>query len=84
MSLIAVRKFACILVFVHMVLSPAEAELNVSQDHIIQRGTMHRWSNPSKTKPARFVACALPCVPFDIAGEKLKEVHVPNKPASKL
>lgn len=84
MSSIAVRKFAYILVFVHMIPLPAEPRLNASQDHIIQRGTMHRWSNPSKTKPARFVACALPCVPFDIAGEKLKEMHVPNKPASKL
>jgi len=46
------------------------------QDHIVQRGTMHRWSNPSKTQPARFVAVTLPCVPFDIAGEQLKEVHI--------
>ncbi|KAF7196961.1 Ascochitine biosynthesis cluster protein 2, partial [Pseudocercospora fuligena] len=52
--------------------------------HIVQRGTNHRWSNPSKDKPARFVACTLPCVPFDIAGQELKEVHVPNTPRSKL
>ncbi|KAI5357606.1 Putative rmlC-like cupin domain superfamily, rmlC-like jelly roll protein [Septoria linicola] len=52
-------------------------------DHIVQRGTMHRWSNPTD-KPARFVACAIPCVPFDIAGQQLKEVHLPNKPKSKL
>ncbi|KAK4495284.1 hypothetical protein PRZ48_013614 [Zasmidium cellare] len=53
-------------------------------DHIIQRGTMHRWSNPSKDKPARFVACTIPCVPFDIAGKPLEEVHVPNPRSSKL
>ncbi|KAK5115706.1 hypothetical protein LTR62_000795 [Meristemomyces frigidus] len=47
-------------------------------DHIVQRGTMHRWSNPSTTLPARFVACTLPCIPFDVAGEKLKEVHLPQ------
>ncbi|KAK3074054.1 hypothetical protein LTR53_003833 [Teratosphaeriaceae sp. CCFEE 6253] len=46
-------------------------------DHIVQRGTMHRWSNPSDSVPARFVACTLPCIPFDIAGEQLREVHHP-------
>ncbi|EME86975.1 uncharacterized protein MYCFIDRAFT_122414, partial [Pseudocercospora fijiensis CIRAD86] len=45
----------------------------LSTDHIVQRGTYHRWSNASKDKPARFVACTLPCVPFDIAGQELKE-----------
>ncbi|KAK5704168.1 hypothetical protein LTR97_003181 [Elasticomyces elasticus] len=49
--------------------------LTVLQDHIVQRGTMHRWSNPSATEPARFVACTLPCVPFDIAGQTLMEFH---------
>ncbi|TKA69730.1 hypothetical protein B0A55_05278 [Friedmanniomyces simplex] len=55
-------------------------------DHIVQRGTMHRWSNPSETEPARFVACTLPCIPFDIAGEELREVHLPSptKRGSKL
>ncbi|KAK5699373.1 hypothetical protein LTR17_023303 [Elasticomyces elasticus] len=48
-------------------------------DHIVQRGTMHRWSNPSATEPARFVACTLPCVPFQIAGETLTEIHLPAK-----
>ncbi|KXL47817.1 MAG: hypothetical protein FE78DRAFT_163586 [Acidomyces sp. 'richmondensis'] len=47
-------------------------------DHIIQRGTMHRWLNALKTNPARFVACTIPCVPFDIAGKELEEIHIPN------
>ncbi|KAK3699211.1 hypothetical protein LTR37_016572 [Vermiconidia calcicola] len=51
----------------------------VPGDHIVQRGTNHRWSNPSKTEPARFVACTIPCIPFDIAGEELKEVHIPSE-----
>lgn len=47
-------------------------------DHIVQRGTNHRWINASNTEPARFVAVTLPCVPFDIAGKMLEEVHTPN------
>lgn len=45
-------------------------------DHIIQRGTMHKWINASKTNPARFVAVTLPCEPFEIAGKMLEEVHL--------
>jgi hypothetical protein len=46
------------------------------QDHIIQRGTMHKWYNASKTEPARFVAVTLPCKPFLINGKDLAEEHV--------
>ena len=51
------------------------ARLNTysDQDHIVQRGTMHRWSNASQTEPARFVAVTLSCEPFDIAGQQLEE-----------
>ncbi|KAF2209449.1 hypothetical protein CERZMDRAFT_100243 [Cercospora zeae-maydis SCOH1-5] len=52
-------------------------------DHIVQRGTMHRWSNPTD-KPARFLACVVPCKPFDIAGEQLKEQFLPDPPKAKL
>jgi len=53
-------------------------------DHIVQRGTNHRWHNASKTEPARFVAVTLSCEPFDIAGKKLEEVHRPNEVQEKL
>ncbi|SMR62177.1 unnamed protein product [Zymoseptoria tritici ST99CH_1E4] len=53
-------------------------------DHVIQRGTMHRWTNASKDKPARFVACSLPCEPFDVGGKMLKEVHLPREKKAKL
>jgi len=46
------------------------------QDHIVQRGTNHRWINASKTEPARFLAVTMPCEPFDVAGKQLKEVHM--------
>lgn len=49
------------------------------QDHVVQRGTNHRWHNVSKTHPARAIAVTLPCIPFDIAGEMLKEVHITSK-----
>ncbi|PPJ52343.1 hypothetical protein CBER1_09841 [Cercospora berteroae] len=54
-------------------------------DHIVQRGTMHQWHNPTD-KPARFVACVVPCKPFDIAGEQLSEQHLSDdtKPKAKL
>jgi quercetin dioxygenase-like cupin family protein len=52
--------------------------LTVLQDHVIQRGTLHRWYNGSKTEPARFVAVTLPCVPFEIpgTGKMLTEEHL--------
>ncbi|KAF1839311.1 hypothetical protein BDW02DRAFT_515254, partial [Decorospora gaudefroyi] len=37
-------------------------------DHVVQRGTMHRWVNPSETEPARVLAVTLPCEPFVIPG----------------
>ncbi|OQV07132.1 Cupin domain-containing protein [Cladophialophora immunda] len=53
-------------------------------DHIVQRGTMHRWHNASKTEPARFIATTVSCLPFDIAGKQLEEVHLPREPQEKL
>ncbi|KAJ9615709.1 hypothetical protein H2200_001786 [Cladophialophora chaetospira] len=53
-------------------------------DHIVQRGTMHKWHNASKTQPARFIATTISCVPFDIAGKQLEEVHIPHQPQEKL
>ncbi|KAF2117801.1 hypothetical protein BDV96DRAFT_644141 [Lophiotrema nucula] len=44
-------------------------------DHIIQRGTLHKWINNSTTEPARFIAVTVPCAPFEIpgTGENLEE-----------
>ena len=54
-------------------------------DHVIQRGTMHKWWNGSQTEPARLIAVILPCEPFTIPGtqEVLKEVHVDGSGAEK-
>ncbi|KAL6230271.1 hypothetical protein BDW75DRAFT_244984 [Aspergillus navahoensis] len=41
-------------------------------DSVIQRGTLHKWVNPSFEKPARFVATLLASKPFDI-GEMVVE-----------
>ncbi|KAM5358171.1 hypothetical protein ACJZ2D_015534 [Fusarium nematophilum] len=46
-------------------------------DHIIQRSTMHRWSNPSKDHPARVIATVLPCEPFMVVGQTVQESHLP-------
>lgn len=47
-------------------------------DHVIQRGTMHKWYNGSSTDPARFVAVTLSCELFEIpgTGEVLAEQHL--------
>lgn len=52
---------------------------------MIQRGTMHKWYNASKTEPARFVAVTLPCEPFKIpgTGEMLEEQHLEGTGAQK-
>ncbi|EEU33623.1 uncharacterized protein NECHADRAFT_9911, partial [Fusarium vanettenii 77-13-4] len=42
-------------------------------DHIIQRATMHRWSNPSNDQPARIIATVLPCEPFKVIGQTVQE-----------
>jgi quercetin dioxygenase-like cupin family protein len=56
---------------------------DVLQDHVIQRGTMHKWYNASKTEPARFLGVTMPCEPFEIAGKMLEEVHVKGTGALK-
>jgi hypothetical protein len=45
-------------------------------DHVVQRSTMHKWTNPSATEPARFVAVIVPAVGFEIGDGKggVKEV----------
>jgi quercetin dioxygenase-like cupin family protein len=60
-------------------------------DHVIQRGTMHKWWNGSQTEAARFVAVTLPCESFELPGlgKMLKEEHVegsgaPQNDGSKL
>ncbi|EUC34362.1 hypothetical protein COCCADRAFT_93528 [Bipolaris zeicola 26-R-13] len=47
-------------------------------DHVVQRGTMHKWINGSDTEPTRFIAVTVPCEPFKIPGtdKMLQEVHV--------
>lgn len=47
----------------------------IFQDHIVQRGTNHRWINASQTEWARAIAVTLPCVPFKVGEEMLREVH---------
>jgi hypothetical protein len=48
-------------------------------DHVVQRGTLHKWHNPSDTEPTRFIAVILPCEPFEIPGTNgkvLAEEHI--------
>lgn len=52
-------------------------------DHVVQRGTMHKWINGSDTEPTRFIAVTVPCEPFKIPGtdKMLQEVHVEGSEA---
>lgn len=47
-----------------------------SRDHIIQRATMHRWSNASKDQPARLMGILLPSAEFRVAGKSIEEQHL--------
>ncbi|KAK6366316.1 hypothetical protein, variant [Exophiala oligosperma] len=66
----------CVIGEIEHELDSGEVVLLKPGDHIVQRGTNHRWRNASKTKPARFVAVTVACEPFEIAGKMLEEVHV--------
>ncbi|KAF2677211.1 hypothetical protein K458DRAFT_162372 [Lentithecium fluviatile CBS 122367] len=58
----------CVIGHVRMELDGGEMLDLRPGDHVIQRGTMHKWYNGSRTEPARFVAVTLPCEPFEIPG----------------
>lgn len=51
-------------------------------DHVVQRGTMHKWWNGSKTEPCRLIAVVVAAdegtkIPDGKGGERqLKEEHV--------
>jgi quercetin dioxygenase-like cupin family protein len=46
-------------------------------DVVVQRATMHRWSNPSEDEAARFVAVIVPAEEFEVPGlGKVAEEHV--------
>ncbi|KAH0831436.1 hypothetical protein AYO21_06434 [Fonsecaea monophora] len=74
----------CVIGEIEHELDGGERVLLKPGDHIVQRGTMHRWHNASKTKPARFIATTVSCVPFDIAGKQLEEIHLPPDSQEKL
>jgi quercetin dioxygenase-like cupin family protein len=42
---------------------------------VVQRGTIHRWRNPSPTVPCRIVFVLIEAPPVRIAGEPLPELQ---------
>ncbi|KAF1940801.1 hypothetical protein EJ02DRAFT_405858 [Clathrospora elynae] len=52
-------------------------------DHVIQRGTMHKWHNGSETEAARLIGVTLPCEAFEIpgTGKMLAEEHIAGSEA---
>ncbi|KAF2809585.1 uncharacterized protein BDZ99DRAFT_388172 [Mytilinidion resinicola] len=56
----------CVLGVVKMELDGGEVVTLHPGDHVIQRGTMHKWINGSETESARFVAVTLPCEVFEL------------------
>ncbi|KAF2471572.1 uncharacterized protein BDR25DRAFT_367270 [Lindgomyces ingoldianus] len=75
----------CVLGVVKMELDGGEMLTLNPGDHVIQRGTLHKWHNGSQTEPARFIAVTLPCEPFEIpgTGRMLKEEHLEGSGAQK-
>ncbi|MCJ1299958.1 hypothetical protein MMC08_002752 [Hypocenomyce scalaris] len=47
-------------------------------NHIIQRGTNHRWRDASSTKPARILAVTMACEPLILPVKKLKKPGLLN------
>lgn len=43
---------------------------------MVQRGTMHRWRNMSKDKPARFVGVLINADAIEVNGKPIKEEHI--------
>lgn len=41
---------------------------------IVQRGTIHRWRNPSATVPCRIVFVLIEAAPYQVAGRPLEEL----------
>jgi len=47
-------------------------------DTIVQRATMHQWTNPSDTEYARMVWVMCPIEPLEVNGDELKEQWGPR------
>ncbi|KAL4866563.1 hypothetical protein BDV12DRAFT_199043 [Aspergillus spectabilis] len=47
-------------------------------DSVIQRGTLHKWLNPSNDKPARFVATLLSSEPFTVGDKPAQPIWIPK------
>ncbi|ORY10855.1 hypothetical protein BCR34DRAFT_337798 [Clohesyomyces aquaticus] len=75
----------CVLGTIKMELDGGEILHLNPGDHVIQRGTMHKWINGSQTEAARFIAVTLPCNEFEIpgTGKMLKEEFVKGTGAKK-
>ncbi|KAH8688965.1 hypothetical protein BGW36DRAFT_442084 [Talaromyces proteolyticus] len=48
-------------------------------DSIVQRGTLHKWVNPSSDNPARFVATLLASNPFKLGETVVRPVWIPKE-----
>ncbi|KAI5917610.1 hypothetical protein F4810DRAFT_695601 [Camillea tinctor] len=68
----------CVSGEVYHELDSGEKVLLKPGDHIIQRGTMHRWINASKVLPARVLAVLLPCESFKVGDKFIEEEHIFN------
>lgn len=58
---------------IDMILDSGEVQSMKRGDIAVQRGTMHRWINTSKTEWARMVYILQDCAPLEVDGKTLKE-----------
>lgn len=57
-----------------------ETHLKYPGDTVIQRGTMHAWRNPSRTRSARWISVLMAANPAVVNGEALTPQLVPYEP----
>ncbi|KAJ5368566.1 uncharacterized protein N7496_008326 [Penicillium cataractarum] len=63
---------------IELELDSGEKKLLCPGDTVVQRGTMHRWTNPSNTKPARMLAVLVSSENARIGGHELKQEYLPD------
>jgi quercetin dioxygenase-like cupin family protein len=59
---------------IELELENREIKTLMQGDIIVQRGTIHKWRNPSDTEVCRIVFILTEAKPFQFNGEVLKEV----------
>ncbi|KAL4892055.1 hypothetical protein BDV59DRAFT_202950 [Aspergillus ambiguus] len=61
---------------VELELDSGEKKVLYQGDTVVQRATMHRWRNPSSSKPAKFIAVLISSEKFRLGDQEIKKVYL--------